>query len=205
MGRKPGERAADLKGGGLRYPLPASALVLYAGGVSRLRRPFLSDRFFFVTGRLLKGRSELADADFRCLALAFNRARRMHPYSLTAWVFLPDHWHAICGPRYPLTISVAIKSIKTSSLILINRCRGERGELWQGRFFDRALRTVREYNEKVEYIHLNPVKAGLVRQAQDWRWSSAKEYSGISAAEQERRCGLAIDRVNMPSDPRRRI
>jgi len=173
--------------------------------VSRLRRPFLSDRFFFVTVRLLKGRSELCEADFRCLRLAFNRARQMHPYLLTAWVFLPDHWHAICAPRYPLTISVAIKSIKMSSMILINRGRGEPGELWQGRFFDRALRTVEEYNEKVESIHLNPVKAGLVRRAQDWRWSSANEYSGMSAAEQEERCGLSIDRVNMPSDPKTRI
>jgi putative transposase len=179
--------------------------VLYAGGVSRLRRPFLSDRFFFVTVRLLKGRTELSDADFACLALAFNRARQMHPYFLTAWVFLPDHWHAICAPRYPLTISVAIKSIKMSSLILINRLRGERGELWQGRFFDRALRTVREYNEKVEYIHLNPVKAGLVRRARDWRWSSVNEYSGKTATEQEEGCGLRIDRLNVPSDPKTQI
>jgi hypothetical protein len=42
----------------------------------------------------------------------------------------------------------------------INRRRGTSGELWQPRFFDRALRTVQEYSEKVEYIHLNPVKAG---------------------------------------------
>jgi REP element-mobilizing transposase RayT len=51
------------------------------------------------------------------------------------------------------------------SMILINRERHASGELWQGRFFDRAFRTVKEYNEKVEYIHLNPVKAGLVRRA----------------------------------------
>ncbi len=34
--------------------------------------------------------------------------------------------------------------------------------MWQGRFFDRAVRTVKEYHEKVEYIHLNPVKPGGV-------------------------------------------
>ena len=94
--------------------------MLYVGGVLRFRRPFLSDRFFFVTVRLLESRSELSDSDFRCLALAFNRARQMHPYFLTARVFLPDHWYAICAPRYPLTISMAIKSIKMSSMILIN-------------------------------------------------------------------------------------
>lgn len=79
------------------------------------------------------------------------------------------------------------------------------GELWQPRFFDRALRTVKEYNEKVEYIQVNPVKAGLVRRQQDWRWSSFNEYSGVSAAEHKRNCGLIIDRLNMPADPRTRI
>jgi putative transposase len=173
--------------------------------VSRLRRPFLSDRFFFLTVRLLKRRSELRDVDFHFLALGFRRARVLHPFFMTAWVFLPDHWHAICAPVYPLTISVVVKSIKTSSMILVNRRREASCELWQERFFDRALRTVKEYNEKVEYIHLNPVKAGLVLRSEDWRWSSVNEYSGVSAAEQKRCCGLTIDRVHMPSDPRTRI
>src|SRR5271167_3654584 len=114
--------------------------VLYSSAVSRLRRPFLCDRFFFLTVRLLKRRSEWRDADFHFLALAFRRARVLHPFFLTAWVFLPDHWH----------------------------------------------------------MHLNPVKAGLVPRSGDWRWSSVNEYSGVSAAKQERRCGLTIDRVNMP-------
>jgi len=179
--------------------------VLYSSAVSRLRRPFLSDRFFFVTVRRLKERAPLVDADFHLLALAFCRARVMHPFFLTAWVFLPDHWHAICAPKHPLTISRVMKSIKTSSMILMNRRRAEAGELWQARFFDRALRSVEEYNEKVAYIHFNPVKAGLVRRPQDWRWSSVSEYSDVSAAEQERRCGLAIDRVRLPSDPRTRL
>jgi len=98
-----------------------------------------------------------------------------------------------------------MKSIKTSSMILINRRRAQAGELWQPRFFDRALRTVKEYGEKVEYLHLNPVKAGLARRPQDWRWSSVHEYFGISAEEQQQCCGLSIDRVVMPSEPRTRI
>ena len=101
--------------------------------MSRLRRPFLSDRYFFITVRLLKGRGRLRDADFHQLALALNRTRRQHPFYLTAWVFLPDHWHAICGPVYPLTISQVMKSVKISSTILINRRRAERDELWQAR------------------------------------------------------------------------
>ena len=77
--------------------------------------------------------------------------------------------------------------------------------MWQPRFFDRALRTVKEYNEKVEYIHLNPVKAGLVSRPEDCRWSSYNEYAVTSAEEQKKRCGLIVDRVRIPSDPRARI
>ena len=88
--------------------------------------------------------------------------RRKHGFAITAWVFLPDHWHAIIYPPYPLTISTVFKAVKVSSMIGINVRRRERGELWQDRFFDHALRTVKEYNETVKYIHLNPVRRGLV-------------------------------------------
>jgi REP-associated tyrosine transposase len=173
--------------------------------MSKLRRPFLSDRYFFITVRVLRQRTKFPAPDFILLARAFNRARALHNFYLTSWVFLTDHWHVICEPVYPVTISLAMKSVKQSSMSAINRRRGAEGELWQPRFFDHALRTVKQYNEKLDYIHWNPVKAGLVRQPQDWRWSSFNEYAGMSAEEQKRRCGLTIDRVSLPADPRTRI
>ena len=60
-------------------------------------------------------------------------------------------------------------------------------------------------NETVEYIHLNPVRRGLVGHARDWKWSSVPEYAGVSGEEQERRCGLRIDRVRLPADENTRI
>ena len=94
----------------------------------------------------MESRSALFDADFERLADALTRMRRKHRFRLTAWVFLPDHWHAIIYPPYPLTVSRAFQAVKVSCMVAINVRRGERGELWQGRFFDRALRTVREYH-----------------------------------------------------------
>jgi hypothetical protein len=67
-----------------------------------------------------------------------------------------------------------------------NHYWGADGELWPPRFFDRALCSVKEYNEKVEYIHLNPVRAGLVSRPEDWSrpaGSSYNEYAGMSAGE----------------------
>jgi len=108
-------------------------------------------------------------------------------------------------PPHPLSISQIFKAVKVSSTIAVNVRLGERGELWQARFFDPALPTVREYHDKVEYIHLNPVRRGLVKRPEEWRWSSAREYAGVSAAEQERRCGLRIDRVSLPADENTRL
>ena len=67
-------------------------------------------------------------------------------FCLTAWVFLPDHWQRICAPVYPVTISLAMKSVKQGSMRAVNHRRGAEGELWQPGFFDRALRTIKEYN-----------------------------------------------------------
>ena len=87
----------------------------------------------------------------------------------------------------------------------VNRRRGAEGELWQPSFFDRALRRVKEYHEKVEYLHLNPVRAGWVSRPEDWRWSGYNGYAGMSAEEQNERGGLIADRVRMLSDPSARI
>jgi REP element-mobilizing transposase RayT len=71
-----------------------------------------------------------------------------------------------------------MESIKVGSTLRINARRKESGVLGQARFFDRALRAVREYNEKVEYIRLNPVRAGLASRAEEWPWSSVHDYAG---------------------------
>jgi hypothetical protein len=45
----------------------------------------------------------------------------------------------------------------------------------------------------------------LVKGAEDWKWSSVHEYGGVSAEEQQRRCGLRIDRVRVPAGENTRI
>lgn len=114
--------------------------------MSRLRRLVLSNRFFYSSCRLSRRRRVLSDSEFGCLGQTIRASRNKHGFLLTAWVFLPDHWHAIFFPHSPLTISAVMEAIKVSSTRQMNRARGESGPLWQGRFFDRALRTVEEYH-----------------------------------------------------------
>jgi putative transposase len=173
--------------------------------MSRLRRLVVSDRWFFVTCRVLPGRRHLADSEFASLAQVVRERREEHGFLLSAWVLLPDHWHAILYPAHPLTISRVLESVKDAATKRINRSRREVGRLFQPRFFDRALRTVREYNEKVQYIHLNPVKAGLVSRPEDWAWSSVHDYVGSVDQVPASVSGLSIDRVLLPADEHTRI
>jgi putative transposase len=173
--------------------------------MSRLRRVVVSDRFFFVTCRLPPRRGKLQGSEFERLARVVRERREKYHFLLTAWVFLPDHWHAIIFPRYPLTISQVMESIKVGSTHRINSGRGESGLLWQPRFFDRAVRTGQECYEKVEYIHLNPVRAGLVGRAEDWPWSSVRDYAGNLSAVASGHRILPIDRILLPADARTRI
>ncbi len=88
-----------------------------------------------------------------------------------------------------------MEAIKDGATKRINRRQREVRRLWQPRFFDRALRTVREYNEKVEYIHLNPVRAGLVDRPEDWRWWSYNNFAMHQATLAA--CPIGIDYVRM--------
>jgi putative transposase len=173
--------------------------------VSRLRRLVLSNRFFFITSRISRKRKFLSTAELNCLAQVIAERRSKHGFLITAWVFLPDHWHAILYPPSPLTISDAMEAIKVSSTRRMNRMRGEPGVLWQGRFFDRALRTVKEYGETLEYIHWNPVKAGLVSRPELWPWSSVHQYVRGTGHMPDSNTALEIDDVELPVDQRARI
>ena len=53
-----------------------------------------------------------------------------------------------------------------------NRLLGRTGQFWQEDYFDRVIRNEKHLHSAADYIHYNPVKAGLCQQTADWRWSS---------------------------------
>ncbi len=63
--------------------------------MSRLRRLVLSDRFFFLSCRVLPNQAHVSEHEFGILARVIRERREEHGFLLTAWVLLPDHWHDI--------------------------------------------------------------------------------------------------------------
>ena len=66
------------------------------------------------------------------------------------------------------------------------------------RFYDHVLRTRGEFDEALEYIHMNPVVKGLVQDSFAWPWSSARWFV-------ERQGPVEIDQIRLPCGPKSRI
>ena len=65
---------------------------------------------------------------------------------------------------------------------------------WQrGGGYDRNLRSVADVYEKIDYVHCNPVRRGLVARAEDWRWSSARIWRDGDDGT------IGIDRDSLPT------
>ena len=60
----------------------------------------------------------------------------------------------------------------------INRANNWKGHFWQGRFFSSALDESYLW-AAIRYVERNPVRAGMARQAEDYRWSSAGAHCGL--------------------------
>jgi len=132
------------------------------------------------------------------LANAIEVVRSRTKFALCAYCFMPDHWHAVILPAEGSSISDVLMRVKILAQRQISKARGSRDGVWQSRFYDHILRSRREFDETVEYVHQNPVRKGLVESATDWPWSSAGWYANRTGP-------IAIDEVRLPFYPGDRI
>lgn len=99
-------------------------------------------------------------------------------YELIAWVIMPNHVHVLIDPLTPLfRIVQAWKSVSSRRLLEENERWGlglpDPRHVWMREYWDRYIRDEVHLRNVVDYIHRNPVKAGLCARAEDWAWSSA--------------------------------
>jgi putative transposase len=130
---------------------------------------------------------------------ALDKARRQLNFSIWAHVIMPEHAHVLIFPRskdYSTSdIEKAIKQscarralgwLRKNHPDWLARLRGaatalgQRYHFWQpGGGYDRNVVQANTLWACIEYIHMNPVRRGLVETATDWFWSSARAYAGL--------------------------
>jgi len=139
-----------------RCILPGVPYHITQRGVDR-RDTFCADDDRTTYLKLLKG--NLADASVRILA----------------WCLMMNHVHLIAVPAREDSLAVATRRVHGRYAQYFN-VRYERiGHLWQNRYFACALGQSHLWRA-VEYVEVNPVRAGLVKRAPDYRWSSAAAH-----------------------------
>ncbi len=154
-----------------------------------IRAKFEGGYYFFTV--VTYNRKRIFNTEFTrsCLRQAIRRTQIKHPFETIAICLLPDHLHCLWKlPENDADFSIRWSSIKGRFSREYLRCSDRQGPvpfsrkrkeevcIWQRRFWEHQIRDEKDLQGHVDYIHYNPVKHGLVRQIEDWPWSTYHRY-----------------------------
>jgi len=139
--------------------------------LQRLDQIFPRYPIYFVTTCTAKRRLLLANEVIHRAFESFASQGEVHGAFVGRYVLMPDHLHlfvALNDER--ISISQWTKALK-GALSKSLRLAGHSAPHWQKGFFDHILRSSESYEEKWNYVHDNPVRAGLVADATAWPYA----------------------------------
>ena len=122
---------------------------------------------------------------------------------LQAWAILANHYHFIAqSPHDGQTLRALIKTLHGRTSHHLNKDDATRGRRVWYQYWDTVLTYERSYYARLNYVHQNPVKHGLVRQAEQYPWCSAAWFARTATPAFYRRItAMPIDRVNVLDFP----
>ncbi|WP_442596619.1 REP-associated tyrosine transposase [Neobacillus sp. D3-1R] len=97
--------------------------------------------------------------------------------SIYAWCLMNNHVHLLLKEGTE-ELSITMKRIGVSYVSYYNWKYQTTGHLFQDRFTSENVESNRRLFTVIRYIHQNPVKAGMVRRVNEWKWSSCRGYYG---------------------------
>ncbi|MBS0210170.1 MAG: transposase [Planctomycetes bacterium] len=164
------------------------------------KRHVVDDQLYvhFITFSVYRKRKLLSrDVPKRFVLGTLNRQLKEFGAACIGFVIMPDHVHALIWLPKTHQLAKFMRAWKRSSSMQIRNwlqkrapeyclAAGESPRFWQPKYYAFEIYEPDKLHEKLVYMHNNPVKAGLVEQATDWRWSSARWY------DQQRTVGVPI-------------
>lgn len=149
------------------------------------RRAWVPGGTYFFTVNLLERRRRLLVEHIDALRASFAAACVVRPFDVMAIAVLPDHLHCVWQlPEGDGDNADRWKRIKTAFsrrlpsgeyLSAVRRARSERG-IWQRRYWEHLVRDEEDLARHIDYVHINPVKHGLVERVIEWPYSSFHAY-----------------------------
>lgn len=115
------------------------------------------------------------EADYALYLDLFAQAAERAHVEVWAYCLMPNHVHAVVVPGDEDGLRRAFGELHRRYTGYVNGRARRTGHLWQGRFGSVAMDEAHLFNA-LRYVSLNPVRAGLVKRARDWRWSSVRAH-----------------------------
>jgi putative transposase len=114
-------------------------------------------------------------ADYALYIDLFAQSAERAGCEVWAYCLMPNHVHAIIVPRDEDGLRATFGDLHRRYTGYINARARRTGHLWQGRFGSVAMDEAHLYHA-LRYVSLNPVRARLVKRAEQWRWSSVRAH-----------------------------
>jgi REP element-mobilizing transposase RayT len=134
---------------------------------TRERQQLIDDYLDRGYGESLLGIKEIATIVENAILLHDGRR-----YDAHAWVIMPNHVHTLITVYEQDTLDLIVHSWKVRTAKQVNFLQKREGPLWYPDYFDRYMRSEAHFERSIEYIEMNPVKAGLCSRPEDWRFGS---------------------------------
>lgn len=120
-------------------------------------------------------------ADYRALLDLLEENAKKFDVAVHAYVLMSNHFHLLATPHTADGLPKMMQAVGRSYVRYFNDAQKRTGTLWEGRYKSTLIQTDRYLLTCMAYIDLNPVRAGLVAQPQDYPWSSYLHYFGVRA------------------------
>jgi putative transposase len=108
------------------------------------------------------------------------RYSELHGVKIYAYCLMTNHIHIVAAPPAEIALCDMMRALQMNYSTYFNRRNCQAGKLWGGRFFSCVLDDS-HFLSAIRYVETNPVRAGLVRKAVAYKWSSAAGHSGRHA------------------------
>jgi REP element-mobilizing transposase RayT len=122
------------------------------------------------------------DGDYQFMLECLEEVSTRYGAKIHGYCLVPNHFHLLIQQQEN-SISTIMRSLTTRYAVQFNQKYRKVGHVFQGRFHGILCDQRRYLLELIRYIHLNPVRAKLVEQPQDWKWSSLTAYLGLARNE----------------------
>ncbi len=120
-------------------------------------------------------------ADYELLIALLHENAQKFKVAVHAYVLMTNHFHLLATPEAADGLPLMMQAVGRRYVRYFNDSQGRSGTLWEGRYRSTLIQTDRYLLACMAYIDLNPVRAGLVREAKDYEWSSHRHYIGQAA------------------------